>query len=267
MNILDNIIAAKKIEIGQKKKLLPVELLKNFPFYKSPCDSLVSNLLAAGATGIIAEFKRKSPSKGIINGDVEIGPVVEAYDAHGACGISILTDENFFGGSNDDILYAREIVSIPILRKDFIIDEYQVVEAKAIGASAILLIAANLTPKRVQELALFAKKINLEVLLEIHSEEELKHICTEVDIVGVNNRDLKSFTVDVNRSIELSHKIPADKLKISESGISDVDTILRLRQYGFKGFLIGETFMKNTNPSIAFADFINDLKAANKADF
>ncbi|MEJ7679711.1 MAG: indole-3-glycerol phosphate synthase TrpC [Segetibacter sp.] len=130
------------------------------------------------------------------------------------------------------------------LRKDFIIDEYQIVEAKAIGASVILLIAACLTPHRVQELALFAKRLSLEVLLEIHNEEELQHICTEVDIVGVNNRDLKTFTVDVNRSIELSDKIPADKIKISESGISDADTIVRLRQFGFKGFLIGENFMK-----------------------
>jgi indole-3-glycerol phosphate synthase len=203
----------------------------------------------------------------MINGDIQIGPVVEAYDAHGAAGISILTDENYFGGSNDDIIYARDIVSVPILRKDFIIDEYQIVEAKAIGASVILLIAANLTPQRVQELALFAKRLSLEVLLEIHNEEELRHICTEVDIVGVNNRDLKTFTVDVNRSIELSEKIPADKIKISESGISDVDTIIRLRQYGFKGFLIGENFMKHIDPSIAFADFVNTLKAASKVEF
>jgi len=267
MNILDNIIATKKIEVDQKKELMPVEELKTFPLYHSMCNSLVSNLLAEGSTGIIAEFKRKSPSKGVINEDIQIGPVVEAYDAHGAAGISILTDENYFGGSNDDIIYARDIVSVPILRKDFIIDEYQIVEAKAIGASVILLIAANLTPKRVQELALFAKRLSLEVLLEIHNEDELQHICTEIDIVGVNNRDLKTFTVDVSRSIELSEKIPADKIKISESGISDVDTIIRLRQYGFKGFLIGENFMKNADPAIAFADFVNDLKAASRVDF
>ena len=225
MNILDNIIASKKIEVEQKKEFLPVEELKTFPYYRSACNSLVTQLLTEGATGIIAEFKRKSPSKGVINGDIQIGPVVEAYDAHGASGISILTDENYFGGSNEDIIYARDIVSVPILRKDFIIDEYQIVEAKAIGASAILLIAACLLPKRVQELALFAKRHSLEVLLEIHNEEELQHICNEVDIVGVNNRDLKTFTVDVNRSIELSEQIPADKIKISESGINDVDAI------------------------------------------
>jgi indole-3-glycerol phosphate synthase len=267
MNILDNIIAAKRIEVDQKKEIVPFEELKRFPLYASTCNSLVTNLLSESSTGLIAEFKRKSPSKGIINDNVQIGPVVEAYEAHGAAGISILTDENYFGGSNDDIVYAREIVSVPILRKDFIIDEYQVVEAKAIGASVILLIAANLTPARVQELALFAKRLGLEVLLEIHGEEEIEHICTEVDIVGVNNRDLKTFTVDVNRSIELSDKIPGDKIKISESGINDVETVVRLRQYGFKGFLIGENFMKHADPSIAFADFANSLKAASRVEF
>ncbi len=261
MNILDNIIAVKRGEVRAKKELVPVSELENFPYFNSACNSLVSQLLMEGSTGIIAEFKRKSPSKGVINDKVEIGPVVESYDAHGAAGISILTDENFFGGSNDDVLYARSIVQVPILRKDFIIDEYQLLEAKAIGASVILLIAACLSPKRVQELALFARKLGLEVLLEIHDETELNHICEEVDLVGVNNRDLKTFTVDVQRSIELIKQIPAEKIKISESGISDVDTIIRLMSYGYKGFLIGENFMKQPEPSIAFADFVNQLKA------
>ena len=261
MNILDNIISVKKEEVREKKALVPVSELKNFPYFKSACNSLVSQLIMEGSTGIIAEFKRKSPSKGIINDQVQIGPVVESYDAHGAAGISILTDENFFGGSNDDVMYARSIVQVPILRKDFVIDEYQLIEAKAIGASVILLIAACLSPQRVQELALFAKKLGLEVLLEIHDDTELQHICEEVDIVGVNNRDLKTFTVDVQRSIELAEQIPAEKIKISESGISDVDTIIRLMDHGYKGFLIGENFMKQPEPSIAFADFVNQLKA------
>ena len=261
MNILDNIIAVKRGEVRAKKELVPVSELENFPYFNSACNSLVSQLLMEGSTGIIAEFKRKSPSKGVINDKVEIGPVVESYDAHGAAGISILTDENFFGGSNDDVLYARSIVKVPILRKDFIIDEYQLLEAKAIGASVILLIAACLSPKRVQELALFARKLGMEVLLEIHDDTELNHICDEVDLVGVNNRDLKTFTVDVQRSIELIEQIPAEKIKISESGITDVDTIIRLMSYGYKGFLIGENFMKQPEPSIAFADFVNQLKA------
>ena len=261
MNILDNIIAVKRGEVREKKELVPVSELENFPYFNSACNSLVSQLLIEGSTGIIAEFKRKSPSKGVINDKVEIGPVVESYDAHGAAGISILTDENFFGGSNEDVLYARSIVQVPILRKDFIIDEYQLIEAKAIGASVILLIAACLSPQRVQELALFARKLGLEVLLEIHDDTELNHICDEVDLVGVNNRDLKTFTVDVQRSIELIEQIPAEKIKISESGITDVDTIIRLMSYGYKGFLIGENFMKQPEPSIAFADFVNQLKA------
>ena len=163
-------------------------------------------------------------------------------------------------------MYARSIVQAPILRKDFVIDEYQIIEAKAIGASVILLIAACLTPQQVHDLALFAKRMGLEVLLEIHDSTELQHICTEVDLVGVNNRDLKTFTVDVARSIELAELIPAEKIMISESGISDPETILRLKQHGFKGFLIGENFMKQPDPSIAFADFVNQLKALQNED-
>lgn len=267
MNILDNIIAAKRTEVAQKKALMPVKELETFPYYNATCNSLVTELIKKGATGIIAEFKRKSPSKGIINNQAKIGSVVESYEAYGASGISILTDENYFGGSNDDVMYARQIVSVPILRKDFIIDEYQITEAKAIGASVILLIAACLTPTRVKQLSYFAKKSGLEVLLEIHNEEELAHICTEVDIIGVNNRDLKTFTVDVERSIELGALIPSDKLKISESGINDVDTIVRLKQSGFNGFLIGETFMKQPDPAIAFADFVTALKSSIPQDF
>ncbi len=161
----------------------------------------------------------------------------------GRLALSVLTDQKFFGGSNEDLIKAR-VNSVPILRKDFIVDEYQIVEAKSIGADVILLIAACLVPADVKRLASFAKSLQLEVLLEIHNEQELEHICDECDVVGVNNRDLKSFTVDINRSIELSEKIPSDKVKISESGIADTDTIQRLRKAGFRGFLIGENFMK-----------------------
>ncbi len=266
MNILDKIIAQKKIEVEERKKLLPISELEMFPFYKGHCNSLVTRLLDPESTGIIAEFKRKSPSKGVINDSVQIGPVVIAYDQY-AAGISILTDEVFFGGTIDDVMYASEVVNGPILRKDFMIDEYQIVEAKAIGASVILLIAACLSAKRVQELALFAKRLGLEVLLEIHNEEELEHIAEEVDIVGVNNRDLKTFTVDINRSIELSEKIPHSKIKISESGITNADTIVRLKQHGYSGFLIGENFMKQPDPAIAFADFVHTLQTSLKGDF
>lgn len=260
MNILDTIIAKKKIEVEERKQTMPISQLEQNPAFKKTALSLTEFLLRNDKNSIIAEFKRQSPSKGIINATATVEHVTNAYAEYGGSAISVLTDETFFGGGLEDLTIAVG-TNIPVLRKDFIIDEYQIVEAKAIGASVILLIAACHSPERVRELALFAKRMALEVLLEIHSEDELNHICTEVDIVGVNNRDLKTFTVDVERSVELADKIPADKIKISESGISDPDTIIRLKQYGFKGFLIGETFMKQTDPTIAFADFVNHLKA------
>ena len=210
-------------------------------------------------TGIIAEFKRQSPSKGVINGNADVVAVTNAYTLHGASCLSILTDNHFFGGSTDDLIKAR-VNNIPILRKDFMIDEYQITEARSMGADVILLIAACLTPQRVKELAEFAKSLQLEVLLEIHTEEELEHICSATEIIGVNNRDLKTFTVDINRSIELSKKIGADKIKIAESGINDIETIGIFKKEGYKGFLIGENFMKQADPTIAFAEFVQQLK-------
>ncbi len=258
MNILDKIIAHKKIEIADAKEKLTVDELMRSEFFNRPTFSLKQFLLDKTKTGIIAEFKRQSPSKGIINSTADVVEVTAAYTLHGASCLSVLTDEHFFGGSVADLSKAR-VNNIPILRKDFMIDEYQVVEARAMGADVILLIAACLTPQRVKELAVFAKKLQLEVLLEIHAEDELQHICDETEIVGVNNRDLKTFIVDINRSIELSKKIPADKIKIAESGISDVETICILGRAGFRGFLIGENFMKQPDPTIAFADFVQQL--------
>ncbi|MEO6731159.1 MAG: indole-3-glycerol phosphate synthase TrpC [Ferruginibacter sp.] len=260
MNILDKIIAHKALEVADAKAKVTVDQLMQSPFFTRPTFSLKQFLLDDTKTGIIAEFKRQSPSKGIINATADVAEVTAAYTLHGASCLSVLTDEYFFGGTAADVEKAR-VNNIPILRKDFMIDEYQVTEARAIGADVILLIAACLTPERVKELAVFAKKLQLEVLLEIHTEEELGHICDETEIVGVNNRDLKTFTVDINRSIELSKKIPAGKIKIAESGISDVETICILRQAGFKGFLIGENFMKQPDPTIAFAGFVHQLKA------
>ena len=187
--------------------------------------------------------------------------VTQAYTQHGASCLSVLTDEYFFGGRNADLIKAR-INNIPILRKDFIIDEYQVAEARSIGADVILLIAACLTPARVEELARYAASLQLEVLLEIHNEDELQHICAATEIVGVNNRDLKTFTVDINRSIALSKKIPADKIKIAESGIDLIETITTFKNAGFRGFLIGENFMKQPDPAVAFAHFVQQLNTA-----
>ncbi|MBS1599170.1 MAG: indole-3-glycerol phosphate synthase TrpC [Bacteroidetes bacterium] len=259
MNILETIIEYKKTEVEKNKSKFSVAALENSRFFHRKTLSLKEFLLDESKTGIIAEFKRRSPSKGIINEDSDVLEVTSAYDNHGASALSILTDEYFFGGYNEDILAAR-INQLPILRKDFMIDSYQLVEAKAIGADVILLIAACLTPLQVKEMASFAKNIGLEVLLEIHNHQELDHICDEVDVVGINNRDLKTFSVDINRSIELSRHIPPGKIIIAESGISNVETIHKLKNFGFKGFLIGENFMKEPDPAIAFASFVNQLK-------
>jgi len=259
MNILDKITEHKKEEVARNKQFLSTEQLMQKPFFNRTVISLKQFLLDETKTGIIAEFKRKSPSKGVINNSADVEEVTKAYTENGASGLSVLTDTVFFGGSADDLLKAR-VNDIPILRKDFIIDKYQITEAKAMGADVILLIAACLTPENVLELAFFAKSLKMEVLLEIHNEAELEHICSEVDLVGVNNRDLKTFAVDINRSIELSKQIPPDKIKIAESGISNIETINRFKEAGFKGFLMGENFMKETNPGEAFKQFVQQLK-------
>ncbi len=259
MNILEKIIADKKAEVFFKKEKLPLNVLQSLVHYQENRVSLKASLLKENSSGIIAEFKRKSPSKGIINANADLADIVSAYDLS-AAGISVLTDEKYFGGTNDDLIRAREIVSVPLLRKDFIIDAYQLYEAKAIGADIVLLIAVCLSKKEVQQLAAVAKNLGLEVLLEIHSDEELEHICDEVDFIGVNNRNLKTFEVDINTSLNLINKIPKEKIAITESGISNVDTIVTLKQAGFKGFLIGENFMKEDNPAMAFQKFAEQLK-------
>ncbi len=264
MNILEKIVAQKKEEVKSQKLKVNIQELKQSEYFSGKTLSLRKFLLDETKTGIIAEFKRKSPSKGIINGNVEIAKVTSAYSTLGASGLSILTDENFFGGTMQDLKQAR-VNPTPILRKDFMIDEYQFYEAKAFGADVVLLIAACLSVQQVKEFAALSKELGLEVLLEIHNEEELAHICADVDFVGVNNRNLKTFEVDINTSLQLFPHIPADKLAIAESGISNVDTIVTLKQAGFKGFLVGENFMKQSDPAIAFADFVTELKSKQHA--
>lgn len=260
MNILDKIIGTKRKEIALKKELLNPQQLEHMPMFSRSVNSLVSSLSDISGSGIIAEFKRASPSKGTINATASVEMVVKAYSENGAAGISVLTDEEYFKGSLEDLEKARKAApSIPILRKEFIIDEYQLIEAKAWGADVVLLIAACLSVAEVKQLAKAAHDLGLEVLLEIHGEEELGHICDHTDMVGVNNRDLKTFSVDVNRSIQLEKSIPAGKLRISESGISDVDTIRLLRKAGYSGFLMGENFMKEPDPAIAFNRFAGKL--------
>ncbi|MEP6844838.1 MAG: indole-3-glycerol phosphate synthase TrpC [Panacibacter sp.] len=264
MNILDKIVAHKREEVKRQKTKVTIEELKTSSIFARKTLSLRQFLLDETKTGIIAEFKRKSPSRGIINDNADVVKVTNAYSTFGASGLSVLTDENFFGGSKEDLVKAR-VNNTPILRKDFMIDAYQFYEAKAIGADVILLIAACLSAEQVKEFAALSKELGLEVLLEIHSEEELEHICPDVDFVGVNNRNLKTFKVDINTSLQLFPHIPADKLAIAESGISNVDTIVTLKQAGFKSFLIGENFMKQPDPTIAFADFVTELKAKQHA--
>ena len=260
MNILETIVAQKKKEVAARKQQVSIQELEKGEFFANQTLSLKSFLLDPDKTGIIAEYKRKSPSKGVINDRVSVEEVTTAYAKHGASGISVLTDTEFFGGTLDDLL-AATINEVPLLRKDFMVDEYQLVEAKAYGAEVILLIAACLTKQDVKTMAAVAKKLGMEVLLEIHNEAELDHICDEVDLVGVNNRNLKTFEVSIDTSLGLINKIPGEKPAVAESGISDADTIVTLRNAGFKGFLIGENFMKQASPSIAFADFVNQLKA------
>ncbi len=260
MNILEEIVEHKKTEVIRKKSEVSIAELEASELYQRRCLSLKNSLSDPAKTGIIAEFKRRSPSKGVINNVASVEDVTAAYTRNAASGISVLTDEKFFGGTNTNLISARKN-QIPILRKEFIIDEYQIVEAKSIGADVILLIAACLSPLEVKQLASKAKQLGLEVLLEIHNEAELGHICDEVDLVGVNNRNLKTFEVDIQTSLKLINRIPKEKIAISESGISDVETILTLKSAGFKGFLIGENFMKQPDPTIAFAEFTNQLKA------
>jgi len=261
MNILDKIIEHKKTEVAQRKLAVPVAELEKTEFFSRQTFSLKDFLLDESKTGIITEFKRRSPSKGIINGDADVVAVTTAYSNNGASCLSVLTDEHFFGGSTEDLLKAR-VNDIPILRKDFMIDEYQLLEAKAMGADVILLIAACLTVKEVKQMAAFAKNLGLSVLLELHDEEELAHVCDDTELVGINNRNLKTFDVDLERSLKMAQKIPPGKVKIAESGIGSAETVRLFKENGFHGFLMGENFMKEADPGLAFAKFVHKLNTA-----
>lgn len=255
---LDKIIEAKKLEVEALKKNIVISDLQTYDVYQRVCYSLKRSLQSS-KTGIISEFKRKSPSKGFIKEGAEVADIVPGYEKSGATGISVLADEQFFAGGAKDVRVARELVNIPLLFKEFVIDEIQIHLAKSSGADVILLIAACLTKERMIELATCAKKLGLETLLEIHSEEELEYIDPIIDIVGINNRNLKTFEVDLAASIALCHKIPDSYVKISESGLSDPETVKMLRNEGFSGFLMGENFMKQADPAAGLKDFISKL--------
>jgi indole-3-glycerol phosphate synthase len=260
MTILDKIVLQKKEVIALAKQQVSVAQLEAAEFFARPTYSFREFLLDPARTGIIAEFKRRSPSKGIINDKVTVEEVTTGYAAAGASAISVLTDTEFFMGQSADLLAARRVNTVPLLRKDFMIDEYQVLEAKALGADIILLIAAILTPIEIQVLALLAKSLGLNVLLEVHNLEELQRsINPNVDAIGVNNRNLADFSVSVQTSFDLAEHIPAEFMKISESAISNTTVIKQLKAAGFNGFLIGETFMRHDNPGAAMAEFVKGL--------
>lgn len=260
MNILDKIVINKKKEVEQAKAKVSVAQLEQADAFGRETYSFREFLLHPERTGIIAEFKRRSPSKGIINDKLAVEDVTAGYNRAGASALSVLTDTDFFMGTPDDLHRARAVNQIPILRKDFMIDEYQIIEAKAMGADIILLIAAILSPAEIKTMAALAKSLGLNTLLEVHNLEELQRsIDPNLTAIGVNNRNLADFTVSVETSFSLYEHIPAEFLKISESAISNTDTIKQLKAAGFNGFLIGENFMKEADPGAAMLEFVKGL--------
>ena len=261
MTILDNIVSDKRIEVDLRKSLIPVKQLEASVLFHRNTISLAANLRQSDS-GIIAEHKRRSPSKSVINQNLNVFDVAKGYEDAGVCGMSVLTDSKYFGGSLDDLLIARASCSLPLLRKDFIIDAYQIIEAKAHGADVILLIAAILTKQKIKQFSELAKSLPLDVLLEVHNEEELhKSLMPSLDMLGVNNRNLKTFEVSLEISKHLSKLIPNDFVKVSESGISHIQAIEELKPYGYQGFLIGENFMKTVNAGKSAKQFINALES------
>lgn len=256
MTILDKIVIRKKEEVAAAKKNVSLAELEAMPLFQRNCYNLRESILDPNKTGIIAEYKRASPSKGLINGTSTVEEVVAGYQDAGASAISVLTDHDFFQGSLEDLTAARNVLQIPLLRKEFIVDSYQIAEAKAYGADIILLIAACLEKEEIKSLSEYAKSLGLNVFLEVHNEEELnKSIFPSIDAIGVNNRNLKNFSVSLDHSYDLVNKIPSQYIKVSESGISDPETIKALKKAGFNAFLIGENFMKTQNPMEAIKKF------------
>jgi indole-3-glycerol phosphate synthase len=261
MDILTKIVNDKRVEVNLRKQLIPVQQLEHSILFERDTISLAKRLRESN-TGIIAEHKRRSPSKQVINHNLNVFDVARGYENAGVCGMSVLTDGKYFGGSLDDLLTARSSCKLPLLRKEFIIDDYQILEAKAYGADVILLIAAILTKDEIKQFSVLAKQLQLDVLLEVHNEDELhKSIMPSIDMLGVNNRNLKTFDVSLETSKHLSELIPKDFVKVSESGISNIEAIKILQPFGYKGFLIGENFMKTDNPGDSASQFIKDLKS------
>lgn len=258
-DILSEIIGNKRCEVAFQKQTISLEQLQESLGDLPPTRSM-KKALTHSESGIIAEFKRRSPSKGWIREEALPEVIVPAYATAGAAALSILTDEKFFGGSLRDIRTARHLVDLPIIRKEFIIDAYQLYQARLIGADAVLLIAAALSPEQCNELTAQAHALGMEVLLELHSSEELSYISKETDMIGINNRNLGSFHTDIENSFRLAELLPKESIWVSESGISSPETVIRLREAGFKGFLIGETFMRNHEPGEMLHRFIHSIE-------
>jgi indole-3-glycerol phosphate synthase len=260
MDILGKIITCKRKEAEERKRLYPLELLKKSIHFSAPCVSLKQYVQRTDKSGIIAEFKRKSPSRGDINLYAEVEKISIGYMQAGASALSVLTDETFFGGSNEDLKTARKFNYCPILRKDFVVDEYQIYEAKAIGADAVLLIAGVLSQAEIIRFTKLAHELDLEVLLEFYAEKELEKYVGEADLVGINNRNLKNFAVNFDHAIRMAEKLPSESIKIAESGIQTPEDVIRLKKAGFDGFLIGELFMREVSPETACRDFIRNVR-------
>jgi len=259
MNILEKIVLKKREWVAQQKAKMPLETVMQRSDYRRTTFSLLDKVRSSNDAAIIAEFKRKSPSKGNIFEQADVVHVTTAYQKAGASAISILTDHDFFGGADQDLIDARTILALPILRKDFIIDEYQIHESKALGADIVLLIAACLSTDEVKLFSELAKSLGLEVLLELHDFEELGHVCSTVDFVGINNRSLKTFDVDIQRSLAMSAAIPDSFCKVAESGINNPEQIRLFKSNGFEAFLIGEYFMKTHQPGVALEKLIQQI--------
>lgn len=257
-DILQEIVAAKRVEVASRKAVMPMEHLSNQCAGLKKGRSLKA-ALEASDTGIIAEFKRKSPSKGYLFEGADVADVAPAYEAAGCSALSVLTDYPYFGGTIRDLKTARSLVDVPILRKDFIIDPYQVYESKMLGADVILLIAAILTPDEAYDLGELAHELGMEVLLEVHLEAELEYVSRYTDLLGVNNRQLRTFKTDVQTSFDLASKVPAGVTRVSESGLSEPSTLKSLRKAGFRGFLMGEAFMKTGEPGLALGSLMEVL--------
>lgn len=259
-NLLERIVENKRAEVDERRSLYPVKLLERSIYFETKPLSLKRYLMREDMQGIIAEFKRKSPSRGMINEFADVQRVTLGYMQAGASALSILTDTVFFGGSTNDLTIARRFNLCPILRKDFIIDEYQIIEAKSIGADAILLIASILSSREIDAFATLASSLGMEILLEVHDEEELNKVPDIEVIVGVNNRNLKNMTTSLQTAFDLATKLPETHLKVAESGIKSATDIAALRQVGYKGFLIGEHFMQHTRPQQACRKLIGELR-------